>query len=176
MNNSTLILPTITLTFILVLFAVTINIGERDFGSPTPINHLITNEMSDMESTESFDREMLKFMKYWDLKGGSFALMRNDSLLYAKGYGYADVEHEEECEVRHIFRVASVSKLLTATAVMKLIEEGRLSLDAKVFGEGGILRDTMFRDLKYENLGRITVEHLLRHTGGFSSPVGDPAF
>ncbi len=176
MNNSTLILPTITLTFILVLFAVTINIGERDFGSPTPINQLITNEMSDLESTESFDREMLKFMKYWDLKGGSFALMRNDSLLYAKGYGYADLEHEEECEVRHIFCVASVSKLLTATAVMKLIEGGRLSLDAKVFGEGGILRDTMFRDLKYENLSKITVEHLLRHTGGFSSPVGDPAF
>ncbi len=145
-------------------------------GGVTPINHLITNEMSDSEQTEKFDREMLKFMKYWDLKGGSFALMRNDSLLYAKGYGYADLEKEQMCEVVNTFRVASVSKLITATAIMRLIEEGRIELDSQVFGEEGILNDPQFLDLKYKNLRSITVEHLLRHTAGFSSPVGDPAF
>ncbi len=176
MNKSAFILPTITLTFIIVLFSLTLNIRDLKIGGPTPISHLINNEMNDFEQTEKFDNEILKFMKYWDLKGGSFAIMRNDSLLYAKGYGYADLENSIKCEVKNTFRVASVSKLLTATAIMKLVEDERLKLDSQVFGEDGILCDTTFLDVKYSNTKKITVDHLLRHTAGFSSPVGDPAF
>ncbi|MFI3289294.1 MAG: serine hydrolase domain-containing protein [Rikenellaceae bacterium] len=176
MNKSAFILPTITLTFIIVLFSLTLNSKEFKIGGPTPISHLISNEMSDFEQTEKFDSEILKFMKYWDLKGGSFAIMRNDSLLYAKAYGYANLDQEIKCEVKNTFRVASVSKLLTATAIMKLVEDDRLKLNSLVFGEEGILCDTLFSDIKYANTKKITVEHLLRHTAGFSSPVGDPAF
>ncbi len=187
MNRAALTLPAITLTFILILFAITIPTcnnggggsssgGMHSWWQPTPINQLITNSMSDLEQTKSLDRDIETFMRYWGLKGGSFALMRNDSLLYAKGYGYADLENEVKCDVNHLFRVASVSKLFTATAVMKLVEEGDISLNTKVFGEEGILCDTMFLNLRGDNLKQITVEHLLRHTAGFSSPVGDPAF
>lgn len=182
MKRAELTLPAITLTFIVILFAITIPTcnrgggGDDDWWHPTPINDLITNEMSDLEQTKSFDRDIETFMRYWGLKGGSFALMRNDSLLYAKAYGYADLENEVKCEVNNVFRVASVSKLFTATAVMKLIESKKISLKTKVFGEKGILCDTMFLNLRADNLKQITVEHLLRHTAGFSSPVGDPAF
>ncbi|MFI3321137.1 MAG: serine hydrolase domain-containing protein [Rikenellaceae bacterium] len=141
-----------------------------------PINKLLDNEMSSFETTERFDNEIKAFMRKWGIKGGSFALMRNDSLLYAKGYGYANVEDSVECNVNNVFRVASVSKLLTATAIMKLVEEGKISLESQVFGEEGVLNDSLFLDLKYSNLKQITVEHLLRHTAGFSSPLGDPAF
>ncbi len=143
---------------------------------PTPINHLIDNSMSDLEQTKSFDRDIENFMKYWDLKGASFALMRNDSLLYAKGYGYANLDSDTTCDVNHLFRVASVSKLLTATAIMKFVDEGRVTLNTKVFGEDGILCDTLFLNLRSESIKQITLDHLLRHTAGFSSPVGDPAF
>lgn len=141
-----------------------------------PINHLITNEMSDLEEMKSFDRDLEKFLRRWDVSGASFALMRNDSLIYAKGYGYANLESKTKCDVKHTFRIASVSKLFTATAIMKLVEDGKLSLDSKVFGAEGILCDSMFLDLKSRNLKLITVDHLLRHTGGFSYPLGDPAF
>ncbi len=140
------------------------------------INKFITNDLSDYEQTRKFDKDIESFIRRWELKGASFALMRNDSLIYAKGYGYADVEGGVKCEANHLFRVASVSKLLTATAIMKLVEDKKLTLSSQVFGEEGILCDTMFLNLRNPNLKRITVEHLLRHTAGFSSPHGDPAF
>ncbi len=142
----------------------------------TSINQLITNEMSDIEAMESFDKEMRTFLRRWDVTGASFALMRNDSLIYAKGYGYADLESKTECDVKHLFRIASVSKLFTATAIMQLVEQNKISLDSKVFGEEGVLCDSMFLNIKDRNVRRITVDHLLRHTAGFSYPLGDPAF
>ncbi|MFI3293027.1 MAG: serine hydrolase domain-containing protein [Rikenellaceae bacterium] len=140
------------------------------------LNELIDNEMSDLKQTQRFDRDIEKFMRRWEFTGVSFALMRNDSLIYAKGYGYADKERGEECDVKHRFRIASVSKLITATAIMKLVEEGRLSLGAQVFGENGIFSDSIYLDLRSRHHEKITVEHLLRHTSGFSESRGDPGF
>lgn len=140
----------------------------------TAISSHLSNEMSSFEQTKILDRDIESFMRRWELKGGSFALMRNDSLLYAKAYGYAN--DTLKCEVDNPFRVASVSKLLTATAIMKLAEEEQLSLDSQVFGTEGILNDSLLLDLYNKNLEQITVAHLLRHTAGFSSPHGDPAF
>ncbi|MFI3285366.1 MAG: serine hydrolase domain-containing protein [Rikenellaceae bacterium] len=148
--------------------------GEESVESPMSINRLLDNSMSDFEQTAVLDREILSFMRRWELKGASFALMRNDSLLYAKGYGMAT--DSASCDVSNIFRIASASKLITATAIMKLIEDQRLSLTSQVFGEKGILNDSLFLNLRNRNLEQITVEHLLRHTSGFSSPHGDPAF
>ena len=143
---------------------------------PVPLNKLMSNSMSDLPQTKKLDASILRFMRYWDIKGGSFALMRNDSLIYAKGYGYANIEDSTECEVKHIFRVASVSKLITAVAIMRLHENGALSVHDKVFGEEGILNDSLFSNFRSKHTTKITVEHLLRHTGGFSNPHGDAAF
>lgn len=144
--------------------------------APTPLNHLLENSMSDLEETEKFDAAIRRFMRYWDIKGGSFALMRNDSLIYAKGYGYSNLQDSIECEVKNVFRVASVSKLITAVAIMRLCETGKLSTQDKVFGEEGILCDSLFLNYRDKKITRITVEHLLRHTGGFANPHGDAAF
>ena len=52
-------------------------------------------------------------------------MMRGDSLMFSKGYGWADKEKKEEMTPRHILRLASVSKLITATGIMKMEEQGR---------------------------------------------------
>ena len=143
---------------------------------PTPLNHLMSNELCEYEEARRFDASINRFMRYWGIRGGSFALMRNDSLLYAKGYGFANTQDSIPCEVKNIFRVASVSKLLTAVAVMHLEETGKLSTQDFVFGEEGILNDTLFLDYRDKKIKKITVEHLLRHTSGFSNPHGDAAF
>lgn len=143
---------------------------------PTPLNHLMDNSMSDLEETEKFDAAIKRFMRYWDIKGASFALMKNDSLIYAKGYGYSDIKDSIECEVKNVFRVASVSKLITAVAIMRLCETGKLTTQDFVFGEEGILCDSLFLNYRDKNIKKITVEHLLRHTGGFANPHGDAAF
>ena len=50
---------------------------------PVPLNKLLFNSMSDIPQPKKLDAAILRFMRYWDIKGGSFALMRNDSLIYA---------------------------------------------------------------------------------------------
>ena len=150
-----------------------------DMASPVPVilNKVITNELSDTSSLKGMDSEVRRYMAQWNLRGVSLSVMRNDSLLYAKGYGWADTEAGEEMQPNMIMRVASVSKLLTATGIMVLKERGLLSLQDTVFGPRGILTDTSYtsviRDPAYR---KITVEDLLRHKGGFTSAGGDPMF
>ena len=152
------------------------NTTEEAAAFPTPLNHLLDNYMFSYDETKRFDTSIRTFMRYWGIRGGSLALMRNDSLLYAKGYGYANTEDSTLCDVKNIFRVASVSKLLTAIAIMHLEETGQLSTQDFVFGEEGILNDTLFLNYRDKKIKKITVEHLLRHTSGFSNPHGDAAF
>lgn len=79
-------------------------------------------------------------------------------------------------DVMHVFRIASISKLITAVAIMKLQEEGKLTLQDRVFGPEGILNDTIFSDIKDPRTTKITVENLLRHQGGFSMLTVTPCF
>lgn len=140
------------------------------------INHLIDNDLSDLEETKKLDNYVEKFLQRWEIKGGSLAIMKDDKLVYAKGYGWADEELGIKTQPGNIFRVASLSKLITATAIMKMAEDSLLSLDDKVFGEGGILDEEQFSNYRDKRVPRITVEHLLRHKGGFATYRGDPLF
>ncbi|MEG2790713.1 MAG: serine hydrolase domain-containing protein [Odoribacter sp.] len=149
---------------------------SKDAVKLLPANHVITNIDSELEMTQKFDKIINDFMRKWDIKGASFALMKDDHLIYSKGYGFADVETNTPMDVLHIFRIASVSKLLTAVAIMKLQEEGKLSLQNSVFGTTGILNDSIFSDFKDPRIKNISIENLLRHQGGFSIAYGDPMF
>lgn len=141
-----------------------------------PLNKVLSNTDSELPIAQKLDRSIEKFMKTWQIRGASFALMKDDKLIYSKGYGYADAETGEEVDVRHIFRIASVSKLITASGIMKLAEEGKLRLEDRVFGPEGILNDSIFSKIKDPRTKRITVEHLLRHQGGYTAVYGDPMF
>ena len=137
----------------------------------------LTNERSDWPELAKMDREIERFIGKWNIKGMSLAVTRNDSLLYAKGYGWADVEDQKRMTPKNIMRLASASKLVTAIAIMRLVEDGKLSLSSKVFGHDGILSDTAFTNaIKDKRLFDITVDHLLQHKGGFGMGAGDPMF
>ncbi|MBR5385038.1 MAG: beta-lactamase family protein [Bacteroidales bacterium] len=118
---------------------------------------------------------MDSFMRRWEIQGASLAIMRGDSLVYAKGYGWADREKGERMQPGNIMRMASVSKLITAIGIMTLHERMQLSLETPVFGPFGILNeyDKYIRD---DNYYLITVEDLLRHSAGFTQRGGDPMF
>ena len=136
----------------------------------------MTNEISDIESTRKLDRAIKSFLSKWEIKGASFAVMKDEKLIYAKGYGFADEEAGDSMDVKHIMRIASVSKLITATGIMKLVEQGKIALDSKVFGPEGILNEEIFSNIKDRRAKDITVDHLLRHRGGFTLRRGDPMF
>lgn len=138
------------------------------------LNDTLSNKMSEIEGLEGLDRKVRSYMQQWHLKGASLAIMRNDSLLYAKGYGWAEEAKGIEMEPSHILRMASVSKLITAAGIMVLQDRDSLSIKDTVFGPSGILNDTLFNSvIKDRNYRKITVEHLLRHQGGFHR---DPLF
>ena len=143
---------------------------------PVRLNDTLSNGMSDIPELLGMDRSVEKFLKRWEIRGASLAIMRNDSLVYAKGYGWADAEDSVRMEPGNILRMASVSKLITAAGIMKLKEAGLLSLQDTVFGARGILNDTFTKAIRDRRIFRITVEQLLRHKGGFTTGHGDPMF
>ncbi len=137
----------------------------------------ISDRSSNSPLLQPMDKEIERFMQRWELRGMQIAVSRNDSLLYIKGYGFADKEQNKPMKANSIMRIASSSKLITATAVMKLVENGKLRLDEKVFGENGILNNPRFTNaIQDKRHNDITVEDLLLHRGGFTLGAGDPMF
>jgi len=71
-------------------------------------------------------------MKKHDVPGVSIALVEGDKILWARGFGYADLEKNIPATPDTIYQVGSVSKIITATAVMQQVERGRIDLDAPI--------------------------------------------
>lgn len=138
---------------------------------------IISDEMNQPGSIPGVDSIAVSFMKKYDVPGLSIAIAKDDKLIYAKGFGYADATTGEKVKVTSLFRLCSLSKPVTAAAVMKLLEEGKLSMNSKVFGEDGILKND-YGSLPYApGLKAITISDLLHHTsGGWPKGNDDPMF
>jgi N-acyl-D-amino-acid deacylase len=107
--------------------------------------------------------------------GGALAVVKDGRLVYAKGYGFGDIVNKAPVEPTSLFRIASLSKPITAVAILKLAQDGKLDLDAKAFS----LIDLKPADeTKVDpRLKEITVRQLLQHTGGWNrEKSGDPMF
>ena len=94
------------ISFLFLLFSVHI------FSQSADIDSIIQRQMKDQKIT-----------------GLSLAIVRDGKTLIDKGYGIANLEHNVEVTSQTVFRLASISKQFFATAIMKLVEEGKLSLD-----------------------------------------------
>ena len=138
------------------------------------LNDSLTNALSDYPETKKMERYIRRWMSQNAIRGVSIAIMKDQKLVYCKGLGWADKELEIPLEAGNILRIASASKLITAVGIMKLVDEGKLSLKDKVFGPKGILPE--FTELGDKRIKDITVRQLLDHTAGFSRAKGDPMF
>ena len=117
-----------------------------------------------------------KFMVGYAVPGFSVAFGHRDKVVFRAAYGAADEVNHQELTVDHTFRIASISKPLTAVAVFGLIEQGKLKAGDKVFGPGGLLVVDIGRELP-PRVGKVTVHHLLTHTaGGWGNERTDPMF
>lgn len=126
---------------------------------------------------KGLDSTVNAFMRNYDIPGMSVAVTRKGKLAYLKAYGKADLEANQNVTTASLFRLASVSKTLTSVAIMTLMEEGKISLDDKVFGEGALLGTTYGTKPYTDWLKAITVKHLLQHTaGGWPNDGNDPMF
>ena len=69
----------------------------------------------------------------YGIPGGSLVVVKDGRLVFARGYGWADIEHDEPFQPDSRCRIASLSKTITAAAAMKLAEADRLDLDTRAF-------------------------------------------
>lgn len=136
----------------------------------------LDNSKTSFEQAAYIDRLFDNFLKKYNIHGASVAVTKDEKLVYAKGFGLSNIQTNEVVQPGHLFRLASVSKLITAVAIMKLVENGELSLSDLVFGEKGILGVERFPDYTDKRVEQIRVKHLLNHTAGWSRHRGDPAF
>jgi CubicO group peptidase (beta-lactamase class C family) len=115
----------------------------------------------------AYDELMTRFLRDHKPPGAALAVAYHGRLVYARGFGLADVEKQEPVHPASLFRIASISKPFTATAVLHLIEKGRLKLDDKVFDILN-LEPHLEPGAKVDpRLHRIEVQHCLRHTAGW---------
>jgi CubicO group peptidase (beta-lactamase class C family) len=140
------------------------------------LDRLIINKLMESQNTAFIDDPIEKFRSQHLLKGMAVAIVKDEKLVFAKGYGYADEEDSVRANPNQLFRLGSVSKLITALGIMKLVENSKISLDSKVFGKQGILNDDKFLHIRDKRIEQVTVRNLLNHSGGWTQRYGDLAF
>lgn len=155
-----------------------IKVVEKKIPGPdtNSLNYKLTNEQSEFSGSSFIAKKANDFLQQWNLAGLTMAIVKDGKLVFAHGYGYSDVDTKTPVTPGNLFRIASVSKLVTAVAIMKLVEKKVISLDSKVFGPRAILKDSLFNKVVDKRLYDVTVRHLLAHAGGWSLTYGDPAF
>lgn len=94
---------------------------------------------------------------------GSALIARHGTIILQKGYGYKNVEHNKFNDANSIYQIGSITKQFTAAVILKLQEEGKLSVNDKI--------SKFFPQFKYSN--EITIEQLLTHTSGIYNYTND---
>jgi N-acyl-D-amino-acid deacylase len=164
--------------FTLTAMVATFMLGLLLFGKSL---HAQTREINstgdDVPDLSKFDEMMRSFMKENRIPGASLAVTHKGKLVYNRGFGFADRDTEELVRPQSLFRIASISKPITAVAIMKLVEERKVKLDQPVFElleiEPFIAKDTEADP----RLKDITILNCLQHTGGWDrGKSDDPMF
>lgn len=122
------------------------------------------------------DRRIIDWMKRYEVPGASAAIVKGDRLVYACAFGYADIATGREVKPKDLFRIASIAKPVTATAVLRLEADGKLKRSDKMLDRLGQFKPA--EPYKDDKLGDITIQHLLDHKGGWNwGELGfDPMF
>jgi CubicO group peptidase (beta-lactamase class C family) len=121
---------------------------------------------------EPFDQGVTALMRKWNIPGAAIAVAKDGKLILARGYGYADFEGKQPTQPDSMFRVASVSKVLTSLAILRLRDQGLLDLDQTFLS---ILTEYQLPANGDARVRNITIRNLLMHLGGWDRDIaGDP--
>src|SRR5438874_1256662 len=141
---------------------------EQQVFGPAPAVPASARGVRDRGDLAAFlDGVMTANLRDRHVAGATVAVVKDGALFYAKGYGYADVSRRTPVDgERSLFRIGSTSKLFTWTAVMQLVEQGKLDLDADV---------NRYIDFKIPATypQPITLRHIMTHTPGFEEDGRD---
>ncbi|KAF1047454.1 MAG: Esterase EstB [Herbaspirillum frisingense] len=126
------------------------------------------------------DAQMEQLLGKYPIPGASIAIAYKGEFVYQRGYGLAVTETNTPATPQTRFRIASISKPVTAVAVLKLFEdELPQALDRKVFGPDGLLPDAAYPDFanpRDPRVLKVTLRDLLQHTSGWGATDYDPQY
>lgn len=149
---------------------------DRGTETTTATDETLPTSGPPLAGVEAFDEHVPEFMQAWDVPGGTVAVAQGEDLVFTRGYGYANRETEAVVQPDALCRVGSISKSITAVAVLDLIERDALSLDDRAIDLiPDLVPDGGPSD---ERASDITVRHLLTHSAGWTvEGIGyDPVF
>jgi len=108
-----------------------------------------------------------QFIEDHQIPGASVAVTHNGRLMYARGFGWADRESKRRVEPESLFRIASISKPITAVAVMQLVESGQIRLTDPITDHLQNMSSYRKHPGIDQRINNITIQDLLRHSGGW---------
>src|ERR1035437_2400007 len=114
------------------------------------------------------DTNMQSILLTYAIPGGSLAVVKDGRLVFTRGYGWADVENDEAFQPDSRCQIDSLTKTITAATMMKLVEDGKVSLDTPVFSLLNLQPPHYAGAVFDSRWTNITVRHLLSHKAGWN--------
>lgn len=125
----------------------------------------VVRARTDLQDTDfsALDDLIAQLMNQWSIPGVGIAVAKGGQVVHWQGFVFADRDRRLPVESTTLFRIASVSKPITAVAILRLIEAGRLSLETTL---AEVMPD-LLQDLPDANIPKVTVRQLLQHSAGW---------
>lgn len=122
-----------------------------------------------------FRERVDSMMNVYHIPGLQLAIIHREEIVCSESFGWADRYAGVPVSEKSLFRIASISKPITMVAILKLLEENKLTTEQLVFGAGGIL-SSEYEIPDNEWVKQITIRHLLDHKSGWTNEPNDPMF
>lgn len=176
----------ILLTSILFIFSCSSSSSEQEDTAATPAI-LSTADPAEFglvpAEVQAIDDHIQWAIDSQYIEGAVVMVAKNDRILLEKAYGYSDLDKTEPMTTDKIFRLASMTKPITSTAIMQLVEQGKIGLQDPVskyipeFADMEVIRNFNEADSSYETVPaetEMTIHHLLTHTSGLAYGLFHP--
>lgn len=125
------------------------------------------NSFGQTSSKEELKKDINKLFEsyaHYNRFIGNVLISQDNTIIYERSFGYANIEDHKKNTKNSIFSIASVTKPLTAVGIMKLVEDGRLTLETPII--------TYFPNFIPDFSKDITIRHLLNHSSGMQANIG----
>ena len=120
----------------------------------------VTAQESSSQIEEKIDPLIQDVMKSYDLPGLAIAIVKDNKIVYAKAFGVKNLKTKEPITTKSLFHMASVSKPFSATAIMQLVEQGKVKLDEPV------VKYLPYFKINDDRYKAITISQMLSHISG----------
>jgi CubicO group peptidase (beta-lactamase class C family) len=159
----------------LPLAAITALAANACLTDPPEADESVVITGTEVAALAPFDRTVTQFMTGYGITAAALAVTRNGAVILERGYTYRPTEDDIRTEPGSLFRIASISKPITAVAVLELVERGHLDLSDRVVDL--LELDPPAGQKADPRLPDVTVRHLLEHLGGWDRDLAfDPMF